>query len=278
MNLIDKYGIKEVADVTVYELDDFGNIKKPILFLDTLQVSTINYSAEETVHYGGAGLSPLLNWEHSKDIEIQITDALFSIKSLAYFLGGQIVENNKDLILKTEKFIATDTLLPKENYSCSGWDCCYIALDKKQYIKKQPIFYNSYQQEVKELKVGESYYCTYYLNCNSITIEVLEDNFPEYCCIIGETYIRSEKTNEDELFYFVVPKAKLVSNFTIDLGEDSHAVFDLNFRAVKLNNLNLMELLNFSCIEETLIEEENSAVLGRAILGKLILGKGGDTK
>ena len=37
-NILDQYGIKEVADVTLYDL----STNLPVLFLDTLKVSTIN--------------------------------------------------------------------------------------------------------------------------------------------------------------------------------------------------------------------------------------------
>lgn len=33
-SILDRYGIKEVADVTFYELDNNGKPKNPVLFLD----------------------------------------------------------------------------------------------------------------------------------------------------------------------------------------------------------------------------------------------------
>ena len=41
MSILQKYGIKEVADVTFYSIDDTGRPVSPVLFLDTLKVSTI---------------------------------------------------------------------------------------------------------------------------------------------------------------------------------------------------------------------------------------------
>jgi hypothetical protein len=40
-NIFDRYGIKEVADVTFYKLNSNGTRGEPVLFLDTLKVSTI---------------------------------------------------------------------------------------------------------------------------------------------------------------------------------------------------------------------------------------------
>ena len=43
MNLFQKYGIKEVADVVFYSINEIGDevFYTPVLYLDTLKVSTI---------------------------------------------------------------------------------------------------------------------------------------------------------------------------------------------------------------------------------------------
>ena len=55
MNILDRYGIKEVADVTFYEIADNGEAGAPVLYLDTLKVSTIEQTAESTSARGGKG-------------------------------------------------------------------------------------------------------------------------------------------------------------------------------------------------------------------------------
>lgn len=64
VNIFDKYGIKEVANVYFEALDDdiaAGVYKGDIvLFLDTLKVSTIETTAENTAAQGGWG-NPKLN-------------------------------------------------------------------------------------------------------------------------------------------------------------------------------------------------------------------------
>lgn len=61
--ILDKYGIKEVADVTFYELNDAGQPTNPALYLDTLKVSTIEQTAEEGEARGGKGNPPLVIWD-----------------------------------------------------------------------------------------------------------------------------------------------------------------------------------------------------------------------
>lgn len=55
--------IKEVADVTFYALDEAGNPSHPVLYLDTLKVSTIEQTAEQAEARGGKGNPPLLIWD-----------------------------------------------------------------------------------------------------------------------------------------------------------------------------------------------------------------------
>ena len=55
MNILDRYGIKEVADVTFYDLNSDGSPKHPVLYLDTLKVTTIEQTAEEAEARGGKG-------------------------------------------------------------------------------------------------------------------------------------------------------------------------------------------------------------------------------
>lgn len=62
-NVLDKYGIKEVADVFFYDIKDDGTMGDPVLYLDTLKVSTIEQTAEQTEAKGGKGNPPLIIWD-----------------------------------------------------------------------------------------------------------------------------------------------------------------------------------------------------------------------
>ena len=89
MNLFQKYGIKEVADVTFYDIIKIGDeeLYIPVLFLDTLKVSDITQSANKTSHNGGYGNQQIQYWEHSKKYNVKIEDALFSPASLEMSFG-----------------------------------------------------------------------------------------------------------------------------------------------------------------------------------------------
>ena len=86
-NILDRYGIKEVADVTFYEIGTDGNPGAPVLYLDTLKVSTIEQTAENAEARGGKGNPALISWDYGKEITVTLEDALYSAKSLALMFG-----------------------------------------------------------------------------------------------------------------------------------------------------------------------------------------------
>lgn len=94
VNIFDKYGIKEVANVYFEALDDDpkSNVYKGdiVLFLDTLKVSSIETSAESVDATGGWGNPKLITWDYGKEITLTLTDALISLESLRFMMGGAI--------------------------------------------------------------------------------------------------------------------------------------------------------------------------------------------
>lgn len=101
MNLFDQYGIKEVADVTIYSIhkkeDGSGGIYYvPALYLDTLKVSTVDKTAAGTWATGGNGNKRLVTWDYDKNINLTLEDALCTPASLGLCWGGVLDSDWKD--------------------------------------------------------------------------------------------------------------------------------------------------------------------------------------
>ena len=115
-SILDRYGIKEVADVTFYTIDKTtGQPDKPVLYLDTLKVSTIEQTAESVDARGGKGNPKLVTWDYGKEITVTIEDALFSAKSMAIMFGdGTVTQSNASgvTIDRAAMVRATTTKLP----------------------------------------------------------------------------------------------------------------------------------------------------------------------
>lgn len=103
MNIFQQYGIKEVADVCLYaiELDENDDeIYVPVLYLDTLKVSTVEETAEQTSAQGGLGNSKLITWDYGKEITVTLEDALFSPASQGMAWGGSLGAKTLKLYLR----------------------------------------------------------------------------------------------------------------------------------------------------------------------------------
>lgn len=93
MNIFDQYGIKEVADVTLYSIHkkkdgSGGTYCVPALFLDTLKISSTEKTAENVWAEGGLGNSRLICWDYGKQINVTLEDALCTPASLGLCWGG----------------------------------------------------------------------------------------------------------------------------------------------------------------------------------------------
>ena len=91
-SILDRYGIKEVADVTFYDIGSDGKPTNPVLYLDSLKVSTLEQTAESSYAQGGKGNPRLIGWDFGKEITLSLEDALFSAKSMAIMFGNGKVD------------------------------------------------------------------------------------------------------------------------------------------------------------------------------------------
>ena len=92
MNIFEQYGIKEVADVCLYsiELDENDDeVYVPVLYLDTLKVSTVEQTASQTSARGGLGNPELIIWDYGKEITVTLEDALYNPASMGMTWGGK---------------------------------------------------------------------------------------------------------------------------------------------------------------------------------------------
>ena len=265
-NILERYGIKEVADVTFYEISAAGKPERPVLYLDTLKVSTIEQTAEQAEARGGKGNPPLIIWDYGKEITVTLEDALFSAKSMAIMFGNGTVKNysgEKAYIMKTEQFTATGAEVPKEGTSASGWNHLFEGPDGKLYTKKNPKFYDATGKNASTLVKNERYFCSFDLLADGAVIEVSANSFPGTYYVTGDTYARSEVTGADEFFQFIIPKAKVNSENTITLeAEGDPSVFNMSLRVMRPVDGQMMKLVKYSLAGVTDAEAENlNAVL-----------------
>ena len=269
-NILEQYGIKEVCDFTLYDIGADGKPTVPVLYLDTLKVSTLEQTAEDTSAKGGKGNADLIIWDFGKEINITLEDALFSAKSMAIMFGNGTVTDyagEAAYIMKTEKFVATDTALPTEikttpqgsqqavgtgNYSdASGWSGKYTAPDGKLYNKKNPKFFDAKGAVVTQFTKGETYFCSFDVLVDGAIIDIGASTFPGTYYAVGDTFARSRTTGKDEEFQLIIPKAKVMSENTITMeAEGDPSVFNMNLRVLRPADGKMVRLVKYKLAGE----------------------------
>lgn len=248
INVLDKYGIKEVADVTFYKITDTGDRGAPVLYLDTLKVSTIEQTAEEAIAQGGKGNPPLITWDYGKEINVTLEDALFSAKSMAIMFSG-----NDQVGTAAESIYKTITWTPTAN-GATPPNSFKGPLGKDITFTGNVSIYdgegvNSAVIDSTEVLANHPYLVTGLVNTKDTgVIEISANTFPGNYYITGDTYARKETTGEDEFFQFIIPKAKVTSENTITLeAEGDPSVFNLNLKVLRpANGGPMMKLVKYN--------------------------------
>lgn len=115
MATLERFGIKEVADVRFYEVTDDTSAaaaytavkgKTPVIEFDTLKVSNIESTAESTDARGGKGNAALISWDYGREVTLTIEDALMSMECLALLFEGNKDKLDDGITINANTFLA----------------------------------------------------------------------------------------------------------------------------------------------------------------------------
>lgn len=237
--------------VTFYKLEN-GQPTIPVLYLDTLKVSTIEQTAENAPARGGKGNPELIIWDYGKEITVTLEDALFSAKSMAIMFGSVTGEgdakfgDSKTTLLKTISI--NDVIRPASGIP-------YIELHNEKYelstslYSGTPTFYDATGATVTAdwaSTSGWSYAVVQMKVTNASTIEINPNTFPGTYYVTGDTYARSEADGTDEFFQFIIHKAKVQSEVTLTMeAEGDPSTFNMNLKVLRPKSGPMMELVKY---------------------------------
>ena len=304
VNIFDKYGIKEVANVYFEALEDdlaAGVYKGDIvLFLDTLKVSTIETTAENVAAQGGWGNPRLVQWDYGKEINITLEDALMSLESLRFMLGGAIRKPTSTEPVwvhhTAEVVVGSDLKIPQPKERFSGEVMTPTAKPDHPIrvinlgnpkatsngagARTQIVYKEGAQNKIdgkttltmkngkllgtedvpkpgdqsanpqtitqnKEVDVEAGDHLRIFWdeevdgtkNESAVEVVISPDTFPGTYKVVGDTFMRSEKTGKDEPFQFIINKAKVLSEVTITLeAEGDPSTFEMQLNVLRSND------------------------------------------
>lgn len=262
-SIFDQYGVKEVVDGTFYALEDDSRLNvlkgQPVLFLDTLKVSTAEVTADQTEAKGGRGSATLIIWDFNKEITITLQDALISPLSLALITGGSVTESSNSVATKVQQHSSIkpssngNSITIGGNVTVDENSTHYAIYNGTRYsgnASSNVISFNgatfTTSNEVEvfyTVKIGGT--AGYTGDATLITID--SANYPGTYKFVGDTVIRSFDTGADEPFQMVVEKCKMNSEFTITMeAEGEPSIFDMNLRVLRDKDGNMIKFIKYN--------------------------------
>jgi hypothetical protein len=241
-----KYAAVTVCDVTLYDLVT----KYPVMYFDTLQVTSIDGTTEVTEIQGGKGNPILASVSHSKNIDVQFDDAIMTMSSLAILTGGEL-SNASD----TAKITMTQTEIIDITAENNGSITLSEAVKANSYVYIGKIingivstvtrttdkveggsntiliedFYN-FKKEDEDITGKYRVFYEYELGVADAEgrdlseLTVLADKFAGTYRFIGDTMLFNQFTGLNDLFQIEIPRLKLDGSFSFSLNAAVEAV------------------------------------------------------
>jgi hypothetical protein len=222
-----RYGLKEVANVIFFDVAT----NKPAIFFDTLKVSTIENESESAEARGGQGNGRLLSWDFGRTATLTMQDALLSDTSLA-MLSGNAVKTTGIKAVGRETLTATGTTSVTVTLAETP-----IANSVSLYKVQGGIM----TEEITTITVtdaevtiatgvtaGEQVMAFYEYEVTSADASQITfsgNAFPATYKVVGDTVVKGED-GVNRKMQFIIPKAKLQSNFALTMDVENVATFD----------------------------------------------------
>ena len=249
-----KFGIREICDVVFRAKAKMkvGNKvfykNEPVIYFDSLKTSTLEGAATTVYATGGRGNARLAAWEGERTVTFTMEDALISTLGLAILTGAGVMDasDSKPVIqhvIETVTVGADGITLANVPHTLDGEDCIYVMkLDSHGNVETEPyIFVVDSDKKIKTKREGEAgdfedgdvvlvdYYAARKTGAQEITITA--DKFGGNFYVEASTLFRDAGTGVDMPAEFIIPNAKVQSNFTFTMassGDPSTFTFTMD--------------------------------------------------
>jgi hypothetical protein len=228
-----KFGVKEVMDVTFYDTVT----GKPVLYMDTLTISSLSSKADQASAVGGKGNSKLISWDFNRTTEMEVEDALLSTKSLELLTGNAVKKGAQKIYMRqstvwetvdsvmTNKgglypLVATAggaiTLAFTPNESAANILVYEVSDDGGTPLAAGTLSGTTLTNVAWANKKLVVYY-SYQSSASTETYVISADKFAGTYRVVGDTIIRNAETQKDEAFQVQINNYKLKSDLNLDM-------------------------------------------------------------
>lgn len=236
---LDRFGVVTVMDVTLF--DKLTN--KPVLFLDTLKMSTIAAEGQEKNVTGGKYADQLLTYNFGRSVSIEFQDALLSMGSMQEIWGATVNSTNvkfhDKLTVAYGTGIATGyTALTKDEifyaYNVTKGAEIDLGVDKANVtVTGGTVRFTAAPGATDQVTIhfmNAADTAGTYTPAEAI---LRSSSFPKTVKLVGRTFILEQRTGAKVEIEVEIPKLKLASNFTLTMDAEGDAsVFDFSGMAL----------------------------------------------
>ena len=253
-----KFGIREICDVVFrakakMKVGDKVFYKdEPVIYFDSLKTSTMEGAATTVYAQGGRGNTRLAAWEGERTVTFTMEDALISTLGLSILTGAGVVDASKKPVIQhvTETVtVGADgkiTLKEAPHIATDGDYIYVMKLDSHGNVDSEPYIYTGTAASKDiTIKTGAGYTATeapkesdvvlvdYYVKRTSGAqeITITADKFGGNFYVEASTLFRDAGTGVDMPAEFIIPNAKVQSNFTFTMassGDPSTFTFTMD--------------------------------------------------
>lgn len=200
-----------------------------------------------------------------KEITVTLEDALISLESLRFMLGGAIKKSSSENTVKvsrTEEVVCGEggiVPLPKDHITQETLTLptattaapirlinlttgARTQLTSDTINGEKAIVFKNDAMGVNAVTVAGDHIRIFWVEEVTTTDAAVEvtispSTFPGTYRVVGDTFMRSQKTGKDEAFQFVINKAKVSSEVTITLeAEGDPSTFEMTLTVLRATN------------------------------------------
>lgn len=218
-----RYGLKEVANVIFFDV----STGKPVIFFDTLKVSTIENSSESAEARGGQGNNKLMSWDFGRSATLTLQDALLSDISLSLLSGNAVESSDVEIVGREVLTVSASGVTLAETPVANTVTVYKMA---NGVMSEEVTGFTVLAKDV-DFTTGAvdgdqvMVFYTYVKATGASKITFSGNAFPATYKVVGDTVVRGED-GVDRKMQFVIPKAKLQSNFSLTMEAENVSTFD----------------------------------------------------
>lgn len=235
---ISKFGAVTVMDALLRD----PQTKKPILYLDTLKVSSISMEGETKEIRGGINAPTLIEYDFGRMVNFEMQDALASISSLAVMWGGKQADAAKSELYVNKIVTGAEGVLTDFAYDLVEgtqklvW--AYNAVTGAEvYLKKDASVVTAYSDEPMTTALGQGVSLLLFIdgpapeNGSQVTIDNI--SLPPVVELIGKTFFIEQNNGKQMSYQINIPMLKINMGGGLTMeAEGDAAVFDFAGKAL----------------------------------------------